>query len=90
MHVTIVTVDGAMTILRRLGAPASAPLCSGGHNCPELLELDSGDFAVIGTDITEEAARSLPAGSGCGPQERMVQIPRALLVRARSEIPTCV
>lgn len=60
--------------------------CSGGHSCPDVLELASGDFAVIGADITE-AASLLPAGSGCGPHERIVRVPRELLIRVRPEIP---
>jgi len=41
--------------------------CIGGHRCPDILELDAGDFAVIGADITEIAIDKLPPGSGCGP-----------------------
>jgi len=69
---------------RRLGRA----LCSGGHSCPDILELESGDFAVIGKDITNEAATRLPPGSGCGADERIVRIPRATLVFAKSDIPT--
>ena len=73
--------------IRRLGVdPASSVLpCAGGRNCPDLLELANGDFAVIGKDITEFTGQ-LPPGSGCGADERMVRIPRALLVRARADI----
>lgn len=63
-----------------------AGLCTGGHSCPDILAMDSGDFAIIGTDITEHAG-SLPAGSGCGPAERIVKIPRQTLVLARVMIP---
>ncbi len=72
---------------RRLGPNLDAPLCSGGHSCPDILELQTGDFAVIGKDITEEALGSLPAGSGCGAGERIVSIPRRTLVLARADIP---
>ena len=70
--------------IRRLGPP---PACSGGCSCPDILELTDGDFAIIGADITEIAADKLPAGSGCGPGERIVRIPRKLIVRARPELP---
>ena len=73
--------------LRRLGSPAAELRCSGGHSCPDLLELEGGDFAVIGTDITDEARPRLLPGSGCGPGERVVRVPRALLVRARADLP---
>lgn len=70
--------------IRRFGPP---PACSGGCSCPDILEPADGDFAVIGADITEIAADKLPAGSGCGPEERIVRIPRRLLVHARPELP---
>jgi len=59
-------------------------MCSGGSSCPDILELKSGDFAVIGVDITTQAVSSLPPGSGCGPDERIVRIPRRTLVLART------
>lgn len=77
--------------IRRLGlnhAAGTLP-CASGSACPDILELANGDFAVIGADITT-AANQLPPGSGCGPGERMVRIPRALLVRARADIPVTV
>jgi hypothetical protein len=76
--------------LRRL-APENKKqpaLCAGGCRCPDILEMESGDFAVIGADITEEAAGKLLPGSGCGPGERIVRIPREILVLARPQIPT--
>lgn len=48
--------------------------------------MDNGDFAVIGADITEHA-KKLPATAGCSPNERMVRIPRKLLVQAKPHIP---
>jgi hypothetical protein len=74
---------------RRLGSNRATPVsrCAGGASCPDILEMESGDFAVIGTDITDEASAKLLPGSGCGPGERVVRIPRATLVLARAEIP---
>ena len=74
--------------LRRLGG--QKPQCQGGHSCPDVFELTSGDFAVIGSDITSEATGLLPAGSGCGPGERIVRIPRTTLIAARADIPATV
>jgi len=51
------------------------------------VELDDGDFAVIGIDITDAAAPKLPPSAGCGPDERIVRLPRKLLVNAKSHIP---
>lgn len=80
------TTSGNMFI-RSLRMNAGTNLCSSGHDCPDILELDGGDFAIIGTDITAAAAGKLPHGSGCGPDERVVRIPRKLLVDVRAEIP---
>ena len=75
--------------LRRLGIDKQNRTleCVGGHQCPDVLELDSGDWAIIGEDITDAAIDHLPNGSGCGPKERVVRLPRALLIRARADIP---
>jgi hypothetical protein len=75
-------------ILRRLGPTPNVSHCSGGYTCPDIFELASGDFAVIGTDITEQATAWLPPDSGCGPNERIVTLPRRILVLARTAIPT--
>lgn len=74
-------------ILRKLGPPTDAALCVSGHACPDLFELTTGDFAIIGADITQEASACLPPGSGCSPQERIVRVPRRTLVLARADIP---
>jgi hypothetical protein len=49
--------------------------------------LESGDFAVIGIDITAQSQGRLPPTVGCGPDERVVWIPRSTLVRAKNDIP---
>jgi hypothetical protein len=65
--------NGAMTIALR--------------GCPDIFELESGDFAIVGIDITDVAAPKLPPTAGCGPDERIVRIPRKTLVLAKSDIP---
>jgi len=56
------------------------------RNCPDIWELESGDFAIIGINISELASK-LPPTASCGPDERIVFIPRNLLVQAKSDIP---
>ena len=78
--------------LRRLGPD---PHANGGKTaalsgCPDILELASGDFAVIGIDITAKGVPSLPPTVGCGPDERIVWIPRKTLVLAKPDIPNAV
>ena len=63
---------------------AQTPFLEG---CPDVFELISGDFAVIGRDITLEAGKHLPTDANCGPDERIVLLPRKTLVLARSDIP---
>jgi hypothetical protein len=78
--------------LRRLGPDphangAQTPACRG---CPDIFELASGDFAIIGIDITEASAKHLPPSAGCGPDERIVLVPRKTLILAKSDIPNKV
>jgi len=58
--------------------------------CPDILELNDGDFAVIGQDITAEAIAHLPSSAGCGPDERIIRIPRKTLVLAKPDIPNAL
>jgi hypothetical protein len=75
--------------LRRIGPDphANGAMTIALNNCPDIWELESGDFAIIGIDITDKAAHKLPPTAGCGPDERVVLIPRNLLVNAKSDIP---
>lgn len=57
------------------------------RGCPDILELDSGDFAIIGTDITGIATDQLPPSASCGPDERIIRLPRRTLVFAKPDIP---
>ena len=75
--------------LRRLGPDphANGAKTAALSGCPDILELESGDFAVIGIDITAKASAHLPPTVGCGPDERIVWIPRTTLVLAKPDIP---
>jgi hypothetical protein len=57
------------------------------EGCPDIFELADGDFAIIGSDITEIAAGELPPSASCGPDERIIRIPRKTLVLAKADIP---
>jgi hypothetical protein len=78
--------------LRRIGPEleASGVRCAGCCNCPDIWELENGDFAIIGYDITEIATPQLPRSAGCGPDERIVRLPRKLLINAKRHIPDTV
>jgi len=75
--------------LRRIGPD---PHANGGqtvalNNCPDIWQLTTGDFAVIGIDITDQAKPHLPPSASCGPDERIVRLPRKLLLNAKRDIP---
>jgi hypothetical protein len=72
--------------IRRLGGNEQS-LCESGYHCPQILEMADRDFAVVGTDITNEAIPEMPPGPGVGPNERVIRIPRHVLIAARAEIP---
>lgn len=74
--------------VRRIGPTENraAQSCYATFGCPDIWELDNGDFAVIGADMTEHADK-LPPTAGCAPNERMVRIPRQLLIHAKAHIP---
>lgn len=77
--------------IRRLGpdphANGASTECLRG--CPDIFEMEDGDFAIIGKDITEFAEK-LPPSASCGPDERMVRVPRRILVGAKQDIPEAV
>ena len=78
-----------MNFLRRLGPD---PHANGAQtpalmNCPDVWELDTGDFAVIGIEMTADLKGKLPPTASCGPDERIVRVPRRILVAAKADIP---
>jgi hypothetical protein len=81
-----------LRFLRRLGPDphANGAQTVALQGCPDIFELESGDFAIIGSDITEESTPNLPSSASCGPDERVIRIPRKTLVLAKSDIPTQV
>lgn len=81
--------DIANMALRRLGPSphkggAKTPSLQG---CPDVFELENGDFVVVGQDKTTEIISQLPKDATCGPDERIVVIPRKTLVLAKPQIP---
>jgi hypothetical protein len=78
-----------ITFLRRIGPDphANGAQTSSASGCPDILEMEGGDFAIIGVDITEDAAARLAFGASCGADERIVRVPRKTLVLAKADIP---
>lgn len=77
---------------RRIGEDphANGAKSAGGDGCPDIWELANGDFAIIGIDITDAAIGKLPPTAGCGSDERIVRLPRSLLINAKRDIPNAV
>lgn len=74
-----------MVVRRRLGiAPRDRGTCTSSGNCPDVFELANGDFAVIGEDISQ--GLDLPADAGRSDAERVVLVPRAVLLAALSDL----
>ena len=74
---------------RRLGPDphADGRQSSAAKGCPDVLEMANGDFAIIGIDITTEVEGQLAFGASCGPDERIIRVPRGILVGAKQDIP---
>ncbi|WP_380286315.1 hypothetical protein [Kitasatospora purpeofusca] len=78
--------DAVMT--RRLGSPPAELGTTGGRDgCPDIWELDNGDIAVIGRDLTAAYRAGLPHDVTIGENERLVVIPRATLLSAKADLP---
>ncbi|HEX3788289.1 MAG TPA: hypothetical protein VHW44_10540 [Pseudonocardiaceae bacterium] len=73
---------------RRIGKSAlELGNTSGSPTCPDIWELDNGDFAMIGRDLTPAYADRLPMGVSIGSDERLVVLPRDMILSAKSDIP---
>ena len=77
-----------MKFVRRIGPDphANGAQTAFLRGCPDIWELESGDFAVIGLDLGA-GSDELPPTASCGPDERIIRIPRKTLVLAKPDIP---
>lgn len=55
--------------------------------CPDVFELENGDFAIIGVRKTKELKKELPASASCGIDEEIIVVPRYILANAKPDIP---
>jgi hypothetical protein len=80
--------DPAAVLARRLGKSAvELGDSTSATTCPDIWELSNGDVAVIGRDLTTAYAGRLPDGVSVGADERLVVIPRNMVVAAKPDIP---
>lgn len=73
-----------MDFVRRIGPDphASGDPTPAAKGCPDVWELDSGDIAIIGIEQTDGLAGLLPGTASCGPDERIVIVPRGIFTAA--------
>jgi hypothetical protein len=80
--------DPSATFAHRLGKPArELGGSSGKQGCPDIWELSNGDIAVIGRNLSEAYADRLPEDVSLAEDERLVVIPRAMIIAAKKDIP---
>jgi hypothetical protein len=80
--------DPAAGLWRRLGkSPAELGTTSDTTTCPDIWELDNGDVAVVGRDLTSAYLARLPGDMSVAPDERLVIIPRCTILAAKKDIP---
>lgn len=76
--------DRTAMLIRRLCSP---PKSTGRGTCPDIWELDNGDIVVIGRDLTDHYATTLPADAKVGQEERLVVIPRLTFMSTKVDMP---
>ncbi|MFE6688156.1 hypothetical protein ACFVFQ_16970 [Streptomyces sp. NPDC057743] len=80
--------DPSARFHRRLGQSAGElGVTDGKLECPDIWQLDNGDIAVIGKDLTEHYGPRLPDDVRLAPDERLVVIPGRMLSSAKADIP---
>lgn len=80
--------DPRATFKRRMGkSAAELDKTVANGECPDIWELDNGDVAVIGRDLTNTYTGRLPSDVRVGHDERLVIIPGVMLSAAKEDIP---
>jgi hypothetical protein len=77
----------AVKVLRRLGSTPQERGSLNNGTCPDIFELSTGDFAIIGTDATDSLDGNLPPGAARADYERIVVVSRRTLLDAKRDIP---
>jgi hypothetical protein len=80
--------DPSASFRRRLGKSALELGDSDNvPTCPDIWELDNGDVAVIGRDLTTAYSAKLPNGVSISREEKLVVIPGNMMRAAKTDIP---
>ncbi|GLF97280.1 hypothetical protein [Streptomyces yaizuensis] len=79
--------DPSARLVRRLGrSPRELGTTEDKDGCPDIWELDNGDIAVIGRDLTDVYRDHLPEDASIAADERLVVIPGRTLRAAGPDI----
>ena len=87
MTITQSRPEGTASIVRRVGTPPrdrKGMKCGSTVDCPDVFLLDSGDYVIIGRDVSSSI--SLPEDAGCSANERVVEVPREVMLAAFRDI----
>jgi hypothetical protein len=76
-----------MEFVRRLGLSPRERGSLNNATCPDVFELSTGDFAVIGTDMTDQLEVKLPSDAGRADYERIVVVTRNTMIAAKRDLP---
>lgn len=80
--------DPSALFVRRLGkSAAELGNSQEDSDCPDIWQLDNGDIAIIGRDLTSAYSPRLPDGVTLRTDERLVVIPGNMLSAARADMP---
>ncbi|WP_225850271.1 hypothetical protein [Streptomyces sp. HPF1205] len=80
--------DPSALFVKRLGkSAAELGNSENEEKCPDIWQLDNGDIAIIGSDLTAHYGSRLPRGVSLGSDERLVVIPGNMLSAAKADIP---
>jgi hypothetical protein len=79
--------DTPPVVGRRVGlAPSERADCTSSGNCPDVFELENGDYAIVGRDVS--FVLELPADAGRSEAERIVLAPRTVMMAAARDLLT--
>ncbi|MFC3995802.1 hypothetical protein ACFOVU_07745 [Nocardiopsis sediminis] len=79
--------DPTASFALRLGKTAKEAGISPTTHCPDIWELDNGDVAVIGRDMTAVYSSRLPPDVTIAVDERLVVVPGSMFRAAKQDVP---
>jgi hypothetical protein len=80
-----------MRLVSRVGPDPHSPEAGGpktpaADGCPDVWQLDNGDYAVIGIHVDAQVEKPLPPTASCGPDETIVMVPKKIFEAAARDL----